>query len=353
MRVAPPNRRSVVVLAVLAASAIAFVPATLAHAGQTSPGVSRVNPATPVTTPHGLVPVYDPKQKKSLLLTPKAAAPIINAYWTPARMASAIPSDVPAGKADRAGTATTKPVPDGRPFVVSRPVPPLSTGVHAASVSFTNTVGKVFFRFPSDAPNLTRSCSASAVSSPKRRLVLTAGHCVFLNGQWAQNWVFKAGYEFGEGPAGAFPALTFWVWSGWTNSADSHYDYAFVPTANNQFGQRVVDRVGGNGVIANAGRPFVTALGYPSNFAGGEQQWFCQGGTSRRNPFDSDTELDGCPMGQGSSGGPMLENYNNGTGIGSAVSVVAYNLPGVTAVFGAYFDGDTTTLFNFAENSSP
>src|SRR5690348_12605326 len=59
MRIAPPNRRSVVVLTVLAASAIALVPATLASAREVPPGVVRVNPATPVTTPHGLIPVYD------------------------------------------------------------------------------------------------------------------------------------------------------------------------------------------------------------------------------------------------------------------------------------------------------
>src|SRR3712207_8520122 len=48
-------------------------------------------------------------------------------------------------------------------------------------------------------------CSAGAVNSGKRRLVLTAGHCVHggRGGQWMQNWVFYPGYQNGEGPAGA------------------------------------------------------------------------------------------------------------------------------------------------------
>jgi hypothetical protein len=69
------------------------------------------------------------------------------------------------------------------------------------------------------------------------------------------------GYQFGQGAPGAFPAYQLWAKNGWINNSDTHYDYAFTITQNNAAGQRVVERVGGNGLTVNPGRPFVTFIG--------------------------------------------------------------------------------------------
>lgn len=171
-----------------------------------------------------------------------------------------------------------------------------------------------------------------------------------------QNWLFVPGYQNGggrtaPGPRGRFTMFTMAVWSSWINSGDRHFDYAFVVTNNSDLGAWVVDAVGGHGLQVNAGRPFVHIAGYPGNLGGAEIQWYCWGTTDRRSLTNSDQELT-CPMREGSSGGPWLRDYNHATGLGTAISVVSYDLGGAQ-LYGPYFDGDTTSLYNSAENASP
>jgi hypothetical protein len=350
--------RQLLVAGAAAAAALTGLPAPSALAAPTTQpaqvsaaGTAAVAQDAPVGSNPGLVPVYDAAQRRSRLASPAAAGTLIRNYWTPARMAAAIDADAPPA---RPGARTPVERPSAAPRTVAQPMLPKDAGFRA-SVAFTHAVGKVFFRFPSDPPNVGRRCSASTVGSGKRRLVLTAGHCVHggRGGQWAENWAFVPGYQNGARPVGTFPAHRFWAMPGWFQRSDYHFDYSFVITQNNEFGERVVDRVGGNGLVSNPGRPFVTAMGYPSNFAGGEQQAFCQGGTSRRSIINSDMEL-GCDMRKGASGGPMLRDYNDANGLGFAVSLMSYQLAGdFSAVYGPYFDGDTIRTYNAAENDSP
>jgi hypothetical protein len=153
--------------------------------------------------------------------------------------------------------------------------------------------------------------------------------------------------------AGHFDAFHLWANNGWINNGDEHFDYGIAITQNNQFGQKVVNAVGGNGIIYNPGRPSVTSFGYPGNIAGGEQQEACQGSLSRRSITNSDQKLN-CTWGNGVSGGPMLQNYDTSfPRLGWIVSVIAYALSDDTATFGPYFDSDTQSLVNAAQNASP
>lgn len=296
----------------------------------------------------GLVPVYDPDRKASRMLSAESAADIITRYWTPARLAAAQPAPAPA-----APKHTTTPDTTGRQRNLAEPV--RAVGLDATdTVAFSHAEGKVFFRDPTDGRNY--SCSAGTVNSGKRRLVLTAGHCVHggKGGQWMQNWVFYPGYQSGAGPAGAFPAYQMWAKTAWTQNGNLSYDYAIVITQNNSAGMRVVDRVGGNGLTVNPGRPYVTAIAYPSNFQNGERQAYCQGQLSRRSLINGDQKLN-CDMRFGASGGPWLRDYSDSTTLGYIVSNQSYSLnsDGSGPEYGPYYDEEMTSLYNSAENASP
>jgi hypothetical protein len=326
----------------------AFLLATtvLAVPGQAS--AAAPSPSTPVSS--GLVPVYDPAHGTRMLPAAQAT-PLVVAYWTPARRAAAIANSL-ATVDYQADSRTPAVPPAAKAKRLAAAVAPLIGGI-SPDVVFTNTDGKVFFHNPVDGKDY--SCSGGAVNSGKRRLAWTAGHCVHGGSgqQWMTNWVFDPGYQFGPGSAGVFPAYQLWAQSGWTNNSDHHYDYGIAITQNNGNGVRLVDQVGGNGLIINPGRPFVTAIAYPGNFNNGEQQAFCQGNLSRRNLFNSDQQLN-CDLRFGASGGPWLENYNN-NGLGDMVSNQSYSLntDGSGPEYGPYFDTDTGALYTAAENASP
>lgn len=295
----------------------------------------------------GLVPVFDPDTGASGMATPDVAARLITAYWTPARLAAATP--VP----EAAGPADSDQKPEGVPQTFSDPTPGRLGPSHTL-VSFTNTDGKVFFHDPADG--LDHVCSGGAINSNKKRLVLTAGHCVHDGGGggWMQNWSFFPGFEFGPGSAGGFSAFVLTAQSAWINNDNHAYDYAFVVTHIGAQGTRVVDTVGGNGLHVNPGRPFITFLGYPDNVANSQEQAFCQGQLSRKNIISADQQLN-CNLGKGSSGGPWLQNYDNATGLGIAVSNTSYgvNPDPQGPVFGPYYGTDTANLAIFAESLSP
>jgi V8-like Glu-specific endopeptidase len=296
------------------------------------------------------VPVFD-VARGAAMASPGAAATVIADYWTPQRLASAIPAGAPpAGSV----SGRPRPAPAGTPRTVTAPVAPTVADDVSAAVAFTHAEGRVFYRNPVDGRNY--ACSAGTVNSGKRRLVVTAGHCVHggRGGQWMQNWAFYPGYQFGQGPAGIFPAWQLWTKNAWINDSNASYDYAIAITQNNSAGQRVVDRVGGNGLIVNPGRPFVTAIAYPGNFNNGEQQAFCQTTLTRRSIFNSDQKLN-CDMRFGASGGPWLKDYSDASRLGYIVSNQSYSLnaDGSGPEYGPYYDDATTSLYNAAEGASP
>jgi V8-like Glu-specific endopeptidase len=302
-------------------------------------------------TASGQVQVYDAAKGEPRSMPAAKAAKAITAYWTPARRASAIPV---AAKAARGTEGTRAKADRGVARTVANPAQPKAGGGVHATVNFSHAEGKVYFVDPRDGKNY--QCSGGTVNSGKRRLVLTAGHCVHggPGAQWMTNWAFLPGYQKGAGPAGIFPYFQLWAQSGWFNNGDRHFDYGIGITWNNPAGQRVVDAVGGNGLIINPGRPFVTAIGYPSNFLGGETQSFCQTTLTRRSVFNSDQTLN-CNRGQGASGEPWLKDYNDNSRLGWIVSDNSYSLNADHSApeYGPYYDGDTQALYQAAENASP
>ena len=96
------------------------------------------------------------------------------------------------------------------------------------AVSASATVGRAFFH--NQTNGLDYSCSASALNSGSKELVLTAGHCVHggAGGTWMTNWVFVPLYNYGSQPYGQWSAKYFTTFNSWISSSDLNRDVAMV-----------------------------------------------------------------------------------------------------------------------------
>lgn len=280
----------------------------------------------------------------------KAAEEKVLKYWTPERMASAKNLDL---KVDRAKVQPRTPQAKGIAGSVAPLKPVRAPKVGARAVNESQTVGKVYVTTPTG----TGQCSASTVASGKRRLVVTAGHCVH-GGQgsvWYRNLIFVPRYRGINEPYGRFVAYQLTARSAWVTSSNSDEDMAFAIMNNGGiWGAKVVDTVGGNGLRWNWGysNP-VTVLGYPS--AGGfpgNVQYACQSTTWKAHLFSQQVRT-WCNQTQGSSGGPWLQAYNGSTGLGYVNSVVSHRHSDARTMDGPYFDNDIKSLYDFSEALSP
>lgn len=271
-------------------------------------------------------------------------------YWTPERMKRAIPiPDPPAPDPAR----TAPPGARGGPTGPSGSTPPASAIASAANslaggdqqlaaaINESAAAGKVFFRKPSGGDF---SCSANALNSPSKQLVITAGHCVHegRGGNFMQNWVFVPRYRNGVRPFGTFSAKQFITFTSWINNSDLSRDVGMVTTFPLN-GNKLVNVVGGNGLAWNQSRAVdVTILAYPSNFGGGQSQFVCQGRTSDGG---GGTIKIGCNFGPGSSGSAWLLNFNNSNGLGLANGAMStIDTAGVNR--SSYFDTAVMNMFN-------
>lgn len=279
------------------------------------------------------------------------SAAAAEAYWTPERMASAIPAPVPVTV-----KASSAPQPSGRAGSIAGAAPSVKVKTEQAQgigilLNESQTVGKVYFTNPANGGNYV--CSAATVNSGKKKLVQTAGHCVHggAGGQWMTNWVFVPRYRNGARPYGTWYAYQLTARTAWLNSSSYNEDMGIVIMQTNG-GNSIVNVVGGNGLRWNWGYSvYMTVLGYPAAppFTG-ELQYFCQGTTS--NPHGQEVRI-GCNMTGGSSGGPWLQEYNDQNGLGYINSVVSHRHSDPNTMDGPYFDNDIKSLYDFAESLSP
>lgn len=250
----------------------------------------------------------------------------LDEYWTPERMANAIPLDSPADS-DPALALQVAPISaeptksrlsdlggllgPGNEGITSEPALPLeteadaqgyeskiaaqSTNAAAAAAVGTTAVatrayaqanGRVFIHNQYDGKDYT--CSGSAVNSSSKSLVATAGHCVIPDAgkDPFQNWTFVPNYSdipfiMQIHPYGKFQADKFYVLDGWKTYGDGDLDgdgvrdtmlghasdVAFVSVHTQvknmvSTGKRLVEVVGGHGLINDA------ALSYDVNIFG-------------------------------------------------------------------------------------
>jgi hypothetical protein len=176
-------------------------------------------------------------------------------YWTAARMRTTPPLDMPRGGSLSAFPSFAQ--------VAEPTVPPNAVN------------GRLFVR-----QGLKRGfCSATAINSASRRLVLTAGHCVNSGPQppnghsvWSSFVEFVPAYSGGTAPFGAFIAHRKSVFAlrQWVKFGNPNFDVGAIVVGPNAEGHNVADAVGGGATIAidlDRHQSFET-FGYP-----GETRW--------------------------------------------------------------------------------
>lgn len=89
-------------------------------------------------------------------------------------------------------------------------------------------------------------CSGTAVHSPNRSVVITAGHCVHQFGRWFnRDWIFVPGYHDGVRPFGVFVAKWLGATSPWVGGGSENADVGAAVVSRNEHGQTLGAAVGG------------------------------------------------------------------------------------------------------------
>ncbi|WP_456624436.1 trypsin-like serine peptidase, partial [Bradyrhizobium sp. P5_C12] len=202
---------------------------------------------------------------------------------------------VPSTPVSPKGLAPGQVPPDGQPQPADVAVSPYSK------------VGRITFRFPTDAPGWGHLCTAQFIGD--LGVVLTAAHCVWdqQNKVWGGNYSFQLAYQTG-GPTQSFNWECAAIMSGWANGKYA-YDYAVLKI-------RGVPPNGGLGMKINVGATHLDAIGYPDNYGGNEVMYHVYGNKDGSNPTSMLN-----PLGHGASGGAWVE----GTAPENETNVVSLN----------------------------
>ena len=280
----------------------------------------------------------------------------VRAYWTAERMREAIPADRPFGsvaipQAPLAGDDI------GERSVVG-PVDQAVRGIlgggggggrEAKEIENPRrapfrTHGKVYFTLGM----LDYVCSGTVVNSEVRRLVVTAGHCVYsqVDG-FADRWIFVPGFDEGAKPYGRWVAGDLATTPQWRQSEDIRYDVGMA-TMRKRNGKRLQSVVGARGIGFNLRPERYHAYGYPAEDPyNGRQLRMCNSrdqGADQNEGNPKPRRID-CDMTGGSSGGgwvvrERLVNSVVSYGYECVVIILPCNNPDRGKLFGPYF-GDT------------
>jgi V8-like Glu-specific endopeptidase len=340
------------------ALAAALLAAAAATGPAAAPGEAAASPSGAPAGSPGLA-LSRPGGGRLALRTPAARAgrrPVtrrrslaaVRAYWTARRMAGARPAEQ---LTLAAGVRFTRPAAlDSylHRLAPGRGTPQVETGAPwTRGGAVARTTGKVFFSLGAS----DYVCSGSAVDSPDRSTVLTAGHCVVdpESGTTATNWVFVPAYANGTAPYGIFPATHLATTTGWRISENFDVDVAFANVGANGAGVGLVAAVGGQPIAFGVARgQRTTAFGYPATPPWtGEQLVYCSGVVVQdTTPVPSTDQGLTCTMTPGSSGGPWFTGFDQRTGKGTLTSVTSFsysNLGGV--LWGPYLGSVAQALY--------
>jgi hypothetical protein len=255
----------------------------------------------------------------------------IRAYWTPQRMASARPLEL---VLDRRGEPRLH---------LGRPAPLAAASFLTIATPTTppySVNGRIFIRIG----NQRGYCSGTAIDSPTRQLVLTAGHCVNAGAEnhgnlWYRDLLFVPAYSAGKAPLGAFPARRNKIFAPqqWRNHSNPDFDLGAFLTDPNNRGIDLADAVGGGAAIAldlPRNQRFAS-FGYPGNV---KQMQGCTSGYAGddrlTSPLPGPPTLGiGCHWAPGASGGGWL--IEGGTQINGLNAYL--NLDERSRTYGPYF----------------
>ena len=311
-----------------------------------------------------------------------APTPSPETYWTPERMASAIPypldgfdtsqpssplPEAPAG-AGKPGWYPSRPpdgytggvVTNGKAGTVPAPKPTGANVTAYVPEPDINTFpyrpsGKVYFTMM----GRNYVCSASVIGE---NTIWTAGHCVSNGrGQFHSNWIFIPGFD---NYTTIFPGP--WFVSSyvapveWTRSADLTYDYAIVGvwSPNPVIGSKTIRQyTGALGFAWNMPRAQKwTLLGYPMVTFNGANMVYSKSTHWTDNPLYNPASVGvGSTINSGGSGGPWILNFQRGQ-VGQVNYLNGENsyINGTAdEVFSPYFDDRAKQLWDCSQGPTP
>ncbi|MGW0196079.1 trypsin-like serine peptidase [Nonomuraea sp. NPDC003201] len=216
--------------------------------------------------------------------------------------------------------------------------------------AIVRTTGRVFF---TTAEGGNASCSGSAVTSANESVVMTAGHCVKMNGAAHRNWVFVPGFDNGRRPFGTWVATSLLTTQQWNANEDINFDVAAAVVAPLQ-GQTLTDVVGGQGIAFNQPRGRqMFSFGYPAAAPfDGSRLIYCSGRTFNDTVQTRDQGLR-CNMTGGSSGGPWFQGFNESTGLGWLNSVNSFKYDFAPQfMFGPFFGNEAMAVYQSAQRAN-
>ncbi|WP_181449127.1 trypsin-like serine peptidase [Nonomuraea aridisoli] len=290
-------------------------------------------------------------------------------YWTPERMAKALPIgllDVVTGErgltgqvarllpdlsGGRSDLAVPRELMGSNRLTGARPDTSTAGSRWMTGGLVSRTTGRVFLT----VSGADFVCSASTIKSANRDVVVTAGHCVKDGaGAWAANWTFVPGYgTAGTHPFGKYTARRMFVASPWSRSGDDNYDVGMV-VLNTSRGRHVADVVGAQDIAFNGSRGGqVFGFGYPADPPyDGTRLVYCAG-RLRADPHRQTRDQGlGCAMTAGSSGGPWMTRFDPATGRGTITSVSSFKYSDDRrTMYGPYFGDAVKTLYNTAQRA--
>ncbi|MFH8596353.1 trypsin-like serine peptidase [Streptomyces rimosus] len=269
--------------------------------------------ATAVAVPHPSGPSTAPRQSGDVSPEQVRKAKEAERYWTPERIRSAVPVETTGAGAKSEGD---RQVPGGRSKRSAEPSHQVAEGIA--------TVGVFLLRGEDGSATPNQFCTASAVTSPTKSLVVTAAHCMKGNTS-LRNAAFVPGYragaaqsgQAGEMPYGIFPLQDGKVWVDHRyqqDPADDDVDFAFLRVGPNVQGQLLEDAAGQGNTLttvdsAHLARESVTTIGYP---AGQKTPLQCTNDTRAFQGRFMEIQCDG--FRKGVSGGPFLEDFDGRRG---------------------------------------
>lgn len=288
-------------------------------------------------------------------------------YWTPERMREAKPMDTApfkdAGGSDdvagsRSAARESKAPSVGTPREIAPSAPKIDIEPKAfpelgapwtGGGAVTESVGRVFFTYRGQ----NSACSATVVTSENKSTIITAGHCVYLDGAWHANWIFVPGYDNGSAPYGEWPAEQLLAYSAWVENEDMNFDVGAAVVASVD-GRAVQDVVGSQGIAFNQSRSFdAYSFGYPAQGPYDGERLIYSSGTTFDDTFGNSEAIGiDSDMTGGCSGGPWFADFDEstGTGVVNSVNSFGYTMqPDV--LYGPYFGSEAEQLYTEARAS--
>jgi len=305
-------------------------------------------------------------------------------FWTPERVAQAVPRDFVFDPGTRGFSPSKgKPSNRGGGGGGGGDSTTLVTGASwNGDGGIDGSVGKVLFAMDGSY----WVCSATVIDDggeSDRSLILTAAHCVYdetnsdVETAFATEWMFIPDYDAApvslsttnnsfcdDTRYGCWTASAIAVHDGYAGAgsfgAGVEYDFAVVAVGNGgKTDEPQLDRNVTAQQYSFSENPRVAdntdtyAFGYPA-----QKKWNGTDLIYCRGPIDTDPHNNGdtyrlneCKLNGGSSGGSWLIGFDETDGFGTVISVNSYGYRGITAMHGPILNGNTQAVYNAALNA--